>query len=94
VTPSKSAAAHEVVPLAPAAQHPASAQTVQFAPAKPAPGPGPHPVPPPPAAPPSAPPPASAPAAPPIVVNRKRSGATRTVVLFVIPLIALALGFV
>ena len=92
MTPSKSAAAHEVVPLAPAAQQPASAQTVQFTPSKPAPGPGPQPVPP--AAPPSAPPPASAPAGPPIVVKRKRSGATRTVVLFVIPLIALALGFV
>ena len=83
------AAAHDVVPLTPAAHPPTAAQTVQFSPARPAPGPGPHPVPPP-----AAPPPAAAPAAPSIVVKRKRSGATRTVVLFVIPLIALALGFV
>jgi membrane fusion protein (multidrug efflux system) len=82
------AAAHDVVPLTPAAHQPASAQTVQFTPARPAPGPGPQPV-----APPAAPPPASAPAAPPIVVKRKRSGPTRTIVLFVVPLLALALGF-
>jgi membrane fusion protein (multidrug efflux system) len=84
------ATAHDVVPLTPAAHQPAAAQAVQFSPARPAPGPGPHPVPPAPAAP----PPASAPAAPSIVVKPRRSGATRTVVLFVIPLIALALGFV
>jgi membrane fusion protein, multidrug efflux system len=88
VTQSKSAVARE-------AAHPASdpsqgpAQPVQFTPARPAPGPGPQPVP----LPPAAPPPPPAPAAP-IVVKRNRSGPTRTIVLFVVPLLALALGFV
>ncbi len=85
----KSAVVHDALPLAPASQQ-ASGQTVQFTPAKPAPVPGPQPVP----SPPASPPPASAPATPPIVVKRKRSGATRLVVLVVVPLIALALGFV
>ncbi len=85
----KSADGHEALPLAPASPQ-ASGQTVQFTPAKPAPVPGPQPVP----SPPVSPPPASAPATPPIVVKRKRSGATRLVVLVVVPLIALALGFV
>jgi membrane fusion protein, multidrug efflux system len=85
----KSAVVHDALPLAPASQQ-ASGQTVQFTPAKPAPVPGPQPVP----SPPASPPPASAPATPPIVVKRKRSGATRFVVLVVVPLIALALGFV
>jgi membrane fusion protein, multidrug efflux system len=85
----KSAVVHDSLPLAPASQQ-ASGQTVQFTPAKPAPVPGPQPVP----SPPASPPPASAPATPPIVVKRKRSGATRLVVLVVVPLIALALGFV
>jgi membrane fusion protein (multidrug efflux system) len=85
----KSAVVHDPLPLAPASQQ-ASGQTVQFTPAKPAPVPGPQPVP----SPPASPPPASAPATPPIVVKRKRSGATRFVVLVVVPLIALALGFV
>jgi len=89
VTQSKSAVVHDALPLAPASPQ-ASGQTVQFTPAKPAPVPGPQPVP----SPPASPPPASAPATPPIVVKRKRSGATRFVVLVVVPLIALALGFV
>ncbi|MGA8714279.1 MAG: HlyD family secretion protein [Roseiarcus sp.] len=88
MTPSKSAVARE-------AAHPASdppqgsGQPVQFTPARPAPGPGPQPVP----LLPAAPPPAPAPAAPPITVKGKRSGPTRTIVLFVVPLLALALGF-
>jgi membrane fusion protein, multidrug efflux system len=89
VTQSKSAVAHDALPLPPASQQ-ASGQTVQFTPAKPAPVPGPQPVP----SPPATPPPASAPATPPIVVKRKRSGAARFIVLVVVPLIALALGFV
>jgi membrane fusion protein (multidrug efflux system) len=80
----KSAVVHDALPLAPASQQ-ASGQTVQFTPAKPAPVPGPQPVPS---------PPASPPATPPIVVKRKRSGAARFIVLVVVPLIALALGFV
>jgi membrane fusion protein, multidrug efflux system len=93
VTQSKSAAkssvGHEALPLAPASTQ-ASGQTVQFTPSKPAPVPGPQPVP----SPPASLPPVSAPATPPIVVKRKRSGAKRFVVLVVVPLIALALGFV
>ena len=89
MTQSKSAVAREVAH--PASDPPqGSGQPVQFTPARPAPGPGPQPVP----LPPAAPPPPPAPAGPPIVVKRKGSGPTRTIVLFVVPLLALALGFV
>src|SRR5271165_6204308 len=63
---------------------PEPAQPVQFTPARPAPGPGPQ----------SVPPPATPPATAPIVVRPKRSGPTRLIVLVVVPLVALALGFV
>src|SRR5271166_5034959 len=66
------------------ASDPEPAQPVQFTPARHAPGPGPQPV-----APQAAPPPA-----PPIVVRPKRAGPTRLIVLVVVPLLALALGFV
>ena len=65
----------------------AIAQTVQFTPAR-TPTPSPQPVAPPP---PSHPAP---PAATPMVVKRKRTGGTRFVLLVVVPLVALALGFV
>ncbi len=89
MTQSKSAVAREAAHTASDSAH-GPAQPVQFTPARPAPGPGPQPVP----APASPPPPAASPATPPIVVKPKRSGTTRLVVLFVIPLLALALGFV
>ncbi len=86
MTPSKSAAARE--PVREDAPSPAaSGQTVQFTPAR-TPAPAPHPAPPPPPAQPAAPAPA------PMVVKRKRTGGTRFVLLIVVPLIALALGFV
>jgi membrane fusion protein (multidrug efflux system) len=71
---------------------PAIAQTVQFTPAR-TPAPSPQPAAPPPLPQPS--PPAPAAAAPtPMVVKRKRTGGMRFVLLVVVPLIALALGFV
>ena len=88
MTPSKSTAARE--PARKDAPSPAATgQTVQFTPARtPAPAPAPQPA---------APPPPSQPAAPaptPMVVKRKRSGGKRFVLIVVVPLIALALGFV
>jgi len=72
-----------------AASAPDQVQPVQFTPAR-TPSPAPHPVAPPPAAP--APP--AAPVATPILVKRKRSSSARFIMLVVIPLIALAGGFV
>ena len=85
MTPMKSAAARESAH--PDASAPATAQTVQFTPAR---TPAPQPVAPPP---PPAPPAPTAPALTPMVVKRKRKGGTRFVLLVVVPLIALALGF-
>ncbi len=78
-------AAAQPLPFSPAkaaaAASPQSSPPLQFTPARtPAPGP-------------QSPPPATAPSAP-MVVKRKRSGTRRFVVLVVVPLIALALGFV
>ncbi len=91
MTPIKPAAARETAPQdEPSAPPRASAQTVQFTPARtPTPGPGPRPA----APPPPAPLPPEPPAATPMVVKRRRSGPTRFVLLVVAPLIALALGF-
>jgi membrane fusion protein, multidrug efflux system len=87
-TPPAASSPAQPVPLSPhkaaASAAPQSAQPLQFTPARtPAPGP-------------QSPPPAAPPASPsaPIVVERKRSGTRRFVVLVVVPLIALALGFV
>ena len=91
MTPPKSATLREAASQDESAAPPlTSGQTVQFTPAKtPAPGPGPRPT-----GPPQPAPPPAAPASAPMVVKRKRSGPTRFVLLVVVPLIALALGFV
>ncbi len=72
-----------------AASAPDQTQPVQFTPAR-TPSPAPQPV----APQPAAPTPPAAPAATPIVVKRKRAGSARFIMLVVIPLIALAGGFV
>ncbi len=87
MTPIKSAAIREIAQEnAPAPS--ASGQTVQFTPARtPAPAPAPQPA--------ALPPPAApAPAATPMVVKRRQSSPTRFVLIVVVPLVALALGFV
>jgi membrane fusion protein (multidrug efflux system) len=86
-TPPAASSPAQPVPLSPhkaaTSAAPQSAQPLQFTPARtPAPGP-------------QSPPPMTPPApGAPIVVQRKRSGTRRFVVLVVVPLIALALGFV